>query len=260
MLHRHLVLLAVVGTYFGIATAALAWFDAGLLVTAVTLFGIPAVALAHFTLAPAAVLLSVTCLGTGLAVMLEGTAHLYGLWYSLGISELRLFGVLPLEMIVALTLQVLFFGLLYEVLFDDGVYTEVSAHKRLGYFVAFAIAAVGLMGLHVFLLNGVFLAYSYVWLVGSLLAASFMMAFLHRRFTVSFFDRVLDFTLIAAVPSVLALWLAAHNVHKVFGNPHEYLGMFSLFGYMVPVEEVVLLFAIPCLVAVCYELYLDDRT
>ncbi len=260
MLHRHLVLLALVGTYFTVATLALAWFDAGLLVTAVTLFGVPSLALAHFTVAPAAVLLAVTCLGTGLAIILEGVAHVHGLWYSLGLTELQLFGVLPFEMIAALTLQVLFFGLLYEVLFDDGVYTEVSAHKRLGYFMVFTLASIGLIALHVFLFQGALFTYSYVWLIGCLVAASFTIAFLHRQFTMSFIDRIFDFMLIAAVPSALALWLAALNVHKVFANPHEYLATFSLFGEVVPIEEVALLFAVPCLVAVCYELYLDDRT
>jgi hypothetical protein len=260
MLHRHLVLLALVGTYFSVATLGLAWFDAGLLVTAITLFGVPALALAHFTLAPAAVVLAVTFLGAGLAVILEGVAHVYGLWYSLGSTELRLFGILPVEMIVAVTLQVLFFGLLYEVLFDDGSYTEVSAQKRFGYFVVFTAAAVGLMVLQVFLRSEALLTYSYLWLIGSLVAASFTIVFLHRQFSIAFIDRVFDFMLIAAVPSALALWIAAHNVHKVFGNPHEYLATFSLFGEVVPVEEVALLFALPCLVAVCYELYLDDRT
>ncbi len=260
MLHRHVVLLAVVAAYFGVATSALVWFDAGLLVTAVTLFGVPALALAHFTLAPAAVVLSVTFLGTGLAVMLEGVAHVYGLWYSLGITELRLFGVLPLEMIAAVTLQALFLGLLYEVLFDDGAYTETSAYKRLLYFGVFTVGAFGLIGLHVLLFKSVFFSYSYIWLVVSVVAASITMMLLHRQFTVSFIDRLFDFTLIAAVPSGIALWLSAHNVHKVFANPQEYVGTVSLFGEMVPAEEVVLLFAIPFLIAICYELYLDDRT
>lgn len=260
MLHRHLVLLAVVAAYFGVATSALVWFDAGLLVTAVTLFGIPALALAHFTVAPAAVIMAVTFLGTGLAILLEGIAHVYGLWYSLGISELRLFGVLPFEMIVAVSLQALFFGLLYEALFDDGSYTETSADKRVVYFAVFALAALGLILLHVVLVDGVFFTYSYLWLVISILAASITMVMLHRRFTVAFLDRIVDFTLIASVPSAIALWVATHNVHKVFANPHEYLGTIVLFGQVVPIEEIVLIFAFPFLVAICYELYLDDRT
>lgn len=259
MHHRHVLLLALVATYYGVATFALATFDAGLLVTAVVLFGLPALVLSHFTLAPAAVLVSVTLLGLGMATILEGVAHIYGLWYSLGITELRLFGVLPVEMVVALTLQVLAMALLYEVLFDDGTYTQKSAYERGGFFLAFGVAAVGLIVLHEYVAPTLMLAHSYLWLIGSLLAASVLMLMLHREFSIPFLDRVLDFSLIAAVPGALSLWLAAHNVHKVFALEHEYLDMVWLFGQSVPLEELLLLFVIPFFVAVTYELYLDDR-
>jgi len=259
MYHRNIVILALVITYYAIATYALASFDAGLMVTALTLFGLPAVVLAHFTLAPAAVIMSVTFLGLGVATIFEGVAHIYGLWYSLGITELRLFGIMPLEMMVALTLQILFMALLYEVLFDDGSYTSRSAHERSVFFVAFGLAAWGLIVLHQFLRGGVFVDHSYLWLVGSLLGAAMVMLVLNRHMSVVFLDRLVDFSLIAAVPSALALWLASANVHKVFAFDVAYVGTVTLFGQTLPLEELILLFVLPFFIAVTYEIYLDDR-
>lgn len=259
MHHRHVLLLAVIGTYYAVVTYALVAFDAGLLASSLMLFGFPSLALAHFTLAPTAVVLSVTLLGVGIATLLEGIAHLYGLWYSLGTFELRLFGVLPFEMIIALTLQVLFFGLLYEVLFDDGSYTVRSARERFGFFVVFGVGALGLILIHQYLVQGVFLTYSYFWLIGSLVAAALVMLALHGRMSLLFFDRLCDFTLIASIPSGIALWLASANVHKVFAHTNEYVGMLNLYGQALPVEELALLFVLPFFVAVTYELYLDDR-
>lgn len=258
-MHRRVLLLALVLVYYGVATYGLALYDAGLMVTALVLFGLPAWVLARFTVAPPAVLVAVTSMGLGIAVILEGIAHIYGLWYSLGITELKLFGVLPLETVAALTLQILFFALVYEVLFDDGVYTERSAEMRFGFFTLFAIASLGLIAIHVFLVRGVFLDYSYLWLVMSMVVASFVMLSLHRRFSVVFINRIFNFALIAALPSGLALWLAAHNVHKVFGNQSAYIASVPVFGQVVPIEALAVLFVLPLFVATMYEIYLDDE-
>lgn len=260
MHHRHLILLALTAAYFGVALFGLTTFDAGLLVSTVVLAGISAAVLAHFTLAPAAVVVSVTLLGTGIATILEGVAHIYGLWYSLGTSEFRLFEVLPLEVIAALSLQILFLGLLYEVLYDDGTYTVRSAYERSGFFIVFALAAFGLIVLHQFVFTGLVFSYPYLWLIGSLVAAAVLMLALHRKITVVLVDRLFDFALIGALHSGLLLWVASANLHKVFANPDSYLGTFSLFGEIVPIEEIALLFVVPFLVATAYELYLDDKT
>lgn len=259
MHHRHLVLLALTLSYFGVALFGLMAFDAGLLVSAVVLAGIPAAVLAHFTVAPAAVIVSVMLLGTGVATILEGVAHIYGLWYSLGTTELRLFGVMPLEVIAALSLQVLFLGLLYEVLFDDGAYTVRSAYQRSGFFIVFALAAVGLVTLHQFAFPGYIFNYPYVWLILSLAGAASVMLMLHRKLTVALADRIFDFAMIGALHGGFILFVASTNVHKVFANPDAYLGTFSLFGEVVPIEEIALLFVLPFFVATAYELYLDDR-
>ncbi len=259
MYHRNILLFSVIVSYYAVSLYALSVFDAGLLVTAVVLYGFPALVLAHFSVAPALVLVSISMFGAGLAFILEGAAHLFGLWYSLGITELRVAGLVPLEMVAATTLQILFFAILYEVLFDDGVYTQQSSRMRFGALVAFFVAAVGLVLVHSFVTLTWYPEYAFVWLVASLVAAAFVALLLYRKVTVFLLDRLVDFTFIAVIPSGIGLWLSAHNVHKVYALTDGYIGVVTLFGQTIPIEEIVLLFALPFLTALIYELYLDDR-
>lgn len=257
-MHRTVLLLSITVLYFTIVTWGLFMFDAGMLVSALFLFALPALTLSHFTVAPPMVLLSVTMLGAGVAFLLEGVAHMYGLWYSIGISESRVFDLVPLEMLIAIVCQVVFLSLLYELLFDDGVYTPRSAWNRFGFFAAFSVAVVALIGFHRYVANDLFLDYSYLWIIGILIGSSLAILTLHKNLTVAFFDRVIDFSLIGAMPLAIYLWLASENVHKVFGHTQEYIATVSFYGQMVPLEEIILLFALPFFVATVYEIYLDD--
>ncbi len=259
-MHRNILLFFIIVLYYSIGTYGLYLFDAGLLTTSLVLFGIPALALSHFTLAPPAVLLSITLLGAGIAVLFEGIAQIYGLWYSLGVDEVRLFGIISFEMLISVTLQVLFLGLLYEVFFDDGVYTPRSAWQRMTFFAVFAVAVIGLLVMQLFIFKGFFLENSYLWIIGSIVASSLATLALHKELSVPLFDKLIDFTLVASLPMALSLWLASTNVHKVFGYTNEYIATFSLYGQMVPLEEILLVFALPFFVATVYEMYLDDKS
>ena len=258
-MHRNIILFFILSLYYALGTYALFSFDAGLLVTSAVLFAVPALVLAHYTMAPPAVLLSIAMLGGGIAVLLEGIAHIYGLWYSIGISEARLFGLIPIEMLLSTTVQVIFLALLYEVFFDDGIYTPRSAWHRMTFFAVFGVAVLVLLGMHQYLLDGLFLTYSYLWIIGSIVAASLAALAVHRSLSVSFFDRVIDFTLVAAIPLTISLWLSSVNVHKVFAHTTEYIYTFSLYGQTIPIEEIALVLALPFFVGTMYEIYLDDR-
>ena len=260
IMHRRILLIVGVVLYYALATYALSAFDAGLLVTAVFLYGVPAWLLARFTVAPLAVILSVAALGAGVALLLEGVGELYGLWYTFGAPSIRLFNLVPGEVVIATILQTLFFVLLYEVLFDDGIYTTRSARERIGFFLTFAAATLCLVALHAFLLQATLMVYSYLWIIGSIVAATFVMLLLHTRASINFFDRVIDFTALAALPSALGLWLGVVNVQKIYHHLGGYIDTVNLFGATVPVEEVLLLFVIPFFVGTVYELYLDDRS
>lgn len=259
MTHRNLVVALMWFLYYGLAAYSLHVFEAGLLISNLVLFGLPALLLIHFTVAPSQVLVAATAFGFGLGVLLEGVAGLYGLWYNTSASSLQLFSVLAPETVLVLTLQVLFLVIIYEVLFDDIEYTLRRARERLAFFMVFAVAALGLITLHYLLAPTWQLSYSYLWVVGSLVFSALAVLSLHKRLSVRLFDKAIDFSLAAVLPLGLSLWLMLENGLKVFPAETDYLARIYFFGHTIPLEEVVLLFTLPFLVAIVYEMYLDDR-
>ncbi len=258
-MHRRVLLIFSAFVYFSLATFALVLFDAGLLVTSLVFFGIPAYALARFSAAPGEVLIAVSVFAAGMAILLEGIAHIYGVWYTLGVDELRIFNLIPLEVIVTSILQTLFLVLLYELMFDDGEYSTDKSHTRFISFGVFLVGASLLVWLSQYVLDGYYLSYSYIWIVGILGASSLATLSVTRVLSLRFFDRFVAYTCFTSVPLFLSLIVALQNTQKIFAFANEYLYSFSVFGEMVPLEEVALVLVMPLFVATIYELYLDDR-
>ncbi len=255
--HRTLVISVVAVLYYALAWYGLHAFGAEILLTALVLFGVPAYALARFSSAPSTVLVSVTLFGATLAFLMESIAHTYGLWYTIGVDATRMFGLVPVEAVAATTLQVLCLALLYEAMFDDGVYTMRSSHTR---FVAFGVLAgtVALLVLFEAYLDTRLIDSPYQWLISCFVLACFLSLLAYRSLTVRFLDRLVYFTLAAAIPLSINLMLAVSNVHKVFANVHEYAYSYFLFSSTIPLEEFLLALTMPLLVATVYEIYLDD--
>ncbi len=258
-MHRNIVLSFVGIVYYGLCAFALSSFDIGSLGSALVLFGLPAYFLARFSAAPAAVLTSITIFGVGLAVLLEGIAHIYGIWYFVGVEELRIFGALPIEVIIVSVIQTLFLALLYELIFDDGEYSEAPARHRLLSFFVFMFGALALLALHQFLLKDIFFSNSYIWILSTLLACSLATLATLRALSFHFWDRLALFSVVAFVPLFTSLTVAVANTHKVFAHTNEYLWSFTLYGTVVPLEELLLMLCMPLFIATFYELYLDDR-
>lgn len=259
MLHRRLVIFSIAALYYGVATVAILAFETQILMSSIVLFGLPAYVLARFSLAPFSVLLVVGLVGTGIGIMLETIAHLYGLWYTAGTNVAKLFGVIPLEGVLSIVLQVVFLALIYETLFDDGVYTERSVNRRIGYFVGITTALLGLSWLGIVLKDSFFIESAYIWLLLLLMATCFVVLFVYRAFSVQLLDRIILFSTVAVVPLMSAVIVAVFNVQKVFALGSEYSYTFSVLGETIPLEEVVLVALLPLLVATVYELYLDDQ-
>jgi len=257
-MHRNIILGVVAFLYYALSCYALYVFQSGILATALLLFGIPSYFLARFSQVPGAVMVAVLTLGTGVAFILEGIAHIYGTWYTIGVDELRIFGLVPVEVLLMSVLQVLFLALLYELVFDDGVYSTKGARVRFTAFCVFVLAAVALIGIHQYLLKGIFFSHSYLWILGILMASSFAALAVHKSLTMKFFDRLLSFSALAAFPLLINLFLTVENTHKVFAYVGDYVYTFSLAGSTFPLEEVILAFVMPLFVATFYELYLDD--
>jgi len=257
-MHRAIILGTVGAVYYGLSAYALHSFEVGVVVTAMILFAFPAAFLAHFSYAPSAVLITVATFGLGLALLLEGTAHIYGLWYTVGVDTARLFGMIPLEVLIMTVSQVVFYALLYEMMFDDGTYTPHSARVRFTTIGVFVIAVLVLLAAHQYVFKTLFIESSYLWIVATILFSALAALGVHRTYSARFFDRLLNFALVGAIPGMIALWLAVTHTHKVFAHSTVYLAEFRLFGASFPLEEMLLVFAIPLLVATVYEIYLDD--
>jgi hypothetical protein len=257
-MHRNVIIGVVGVVYYVLSCFALSIFGAGILSTALILFALPAYVLARYSEAPGNVIISVLTLGTGIAFILEGIAHIYGIWYAVGVDELRIFGLIPIEMLFASIIQTLFLCLLYELIFDDGVYTEKQPHVRFAAFGIFALSVLALVGIHQYLLNGIFFTHSYVWILGILIASSLAALAVNRALSMRFFDRIALFTVVAFLPLCANLIIAVVNNHKIFAYVNDYLFTFTIGGNLVPLEEIVLAFVMPFFVATFYELYLDD--
>lgn len=257
-MHRNVLLFFAGCIYYSLSVYGLFSFDAGLLLSSVILFGIPAYFLARYSAAPFNVLVSVMILGAGLAILLEGIAHIYGIWYTVGVDELRLLGLVPIEVIFSSVLQTLFLVLLYELVFDDGEYTTSHQTVRFTAFGVFFISAISLVAIHEYVLRGIFFTHSYLWIIGILIASTLATLAVARSLNLRFFDRLFSFTVIALIPLSASLVLAVSNSQKIFAYAHDYLYTFYIHGNMLPIEEVVLMLAMPLFVATFYELYLDD--
>jgi hypothetical protein len=257
-MHRNVLLVTIGIVYYALATYALFVFGSGLLMTSVILFGLPAYALARYSAAPSAVLVSVMVFGAGMAVLLEGLAHVYGIWYTIGVDELRLFGIIPLEVIATSITQTLFLALLYELIFDDGEYSEAHISRRLTAFGIFVLSALVLVGIQTYLVTDIFFSHAYMWVLLALIGSTLATLAVTDSLSLRFFDRLSLFTLVASVPLLLSLFVALANTHKVFAYTNDYVYLFNFFGNMVPLEEVLLTLAVPLFVATFYEVYLDD--
>lgn len=257
-MHRNIILLLSASVYFCLASWSLYIFDVGLLGTSVVLFGLPSYLLARYSAISSQLFLVIVLFASGLAVLLESTAHIYGIWYVLGVEEIKLFGLVPVEVLMASVVQTIFLVLLYEFIFDDGNYAVTNIHQRLVSFCLFFGATLALCVVHIYILGGVYTQYSYLWIVGILVACSLAMLATHKALTLHFFDRLSIFTLYCSIPLGFALVLSVTNIHKVFAYQEAYLYSFQFFGSSIPLEEILLILALPLFVATVYEIYLDD--
>lgn len=257
-MHRSIIVGLISILYYAFAAYGLLMTDAGVVVTAFVLFMIPAAIMTYYSAAPRMVLLTVGLCGLGIAVLLEAMAHVYGLWYSLGIDGARLFGLVSVEMSILIVSQVVFLALLYETIFDGGDYTPHNARHRFAALLVFLGGVIGSMYVYSFVAYEFWLQYSYVWLLGAIALSAFASLGVYRVYSALFLDRLVHFTLLGAVPIILSSVVAVINTHKVFANEDQYLEIITIYGALLPLEELLLAFVLSFFVATVYEVYLDD--
>lgn len=259
VMHRNIVLTFGILAYSIVAAIALHAFDFGLLSSGIIMFGLPTFLLAHYSASPKSMLVTVTTFGFGIALILETVGYFYGLWFIQGAPMLRLFGVVPTEILIVSFIKILFIVLLYELLFDDGEYSQSRAQTRFVSFGLFAVASSFLLLMHLFVFNTAYTPMMYYWLASIFVMASFAMIAVSRYLTLHIVQKVALFSLIAAIPLLSFEALMAANGFKMY---IEMMQPFAIpFSKLVlPFGEVVLALTLPAFVTTAYELYLDDQS
>jgi hypothetical protein len=149
----------------------------------------------------------------------------------------------------------LYFLVLYEYLFDDAQVPSLRV-KRLRAFVAFFVTAV----VATFYLFSVWVvSFAFLWVLLLLgVAILGLMWLAHPGNSVALLHKASLFGLLVFPLSLLFELVAmAHGV-RIFAFTSEYVGLVSLFGQTVPLEELILLLVWPTLLVFLYECFIDN--
>lgn len=258
MIHRSLLVLAVAALYYSIATIALVSTAAGSLLTALVLFGAPTVLLLWQSNAPKVLILHLVVISSTVGVLLQGFAHAGGVWFMESDSALRLFSFLPIEAVLVSAMQAAFLVVLYEVLFDDCRYSTRTLRERLAATFVLAIGGVAILFFGYIVTFGFATNFLFWWLLFGLVAPAIAALLTTRNLSVALIDRLVDFSLVSAVPLALSLFVALANSQLIYSGTSTSLQKVFWFHTYVPIEALALLFLFPFTIAVLYELYLDD--
>jgi hypothetical protein len=224
--------------------------------TLLVLCGIPLAVLMYERPLPLARLLLATALVSSVCVIIDAVGHSTGAWYSIVASSTRVLGV-SFESLLFAVVHSLYFLVLYEYFFDDGAITPTQPNILLP-----VMATIGTLIVSFFYLFSVeIVSFSFLWIVAVLFAVTLLtLLFLTRTASVLIVQKVFWFAVAMWPLSLLMELVALANGVRIFAFTSEYLATVTLFQQVVPVEELVLLFVWPMVLAILYECYLDDAT
>lgn len=193
--------------------------------------------------------------------VIEIFAYINGLWYEISPFSIRIFGLFPLEAYIASFAHILYFIVMYEYFFDDkrnllNKKNELSQHKAWLSLIFGTVLALALSYLYLF--SGLFFSYAYsLLIVGGSVMFLLLVLLLHVSWR-KIGKKSLMFAL-SFLPVVLIYELVAlNNDLRFFANFNEYIYVFNIFGFNLPLEELCFIFLVPFWIAVTYELFLDD--
>ncbi|MEZ4200386.1 MAG: hypothetical protein R3B69_02220 [Candidatus Paceibacterota bacterium] len=256
---ERLVYLGVFTIYSALVGSLLVFYDASVLVVAFFLLLLPLVLLWRVEHLKTRIIPIIGVSALTITLLLEVIAYHNGLWYELAPWHIRVFGLVPLEALIAGFFQVLFVVVAYEFWFDDGKSSQKKtyAQSRIVLGIGGILVAVAFAYIHVF--SGVFFSYPFAVLI----AVGFIIFAILLALTHQLPLRVLQKSALfatAILPAFLILeYVMLENELRFFANSHEYLYNVPFFGLALPLEEVLLTWLMPFWIAVLYELYLDDR-
>ncbi len=258
VMHRNVIFTFGFIIYFMVMSFALVQFGFGVISSTVLMLGVPVYMLVHYSAAPRAMVITVSCFAIGMSLLLEGLGHSYGLWTLVSDAGTAFPGGLTFEIITITSFKVLFLILFYELLFDDGEYSIAEARSRLAEFGLFAIGAMVLVSLFYIFYDKFALPSTYYWLTLILLTSSVAMLAVQQALTLRLANKILIFAAVAAIPMLCVEYLLLGSGHKVITTMLHPINL-PIFSGSVPLGELLLAFSMPAFVSTIYELYLDDR-
>lgn len=232
-------------------------------------FAVPMyVALAVLTVLPLAVFLyrerlksrAVVWLAFGsfvFALALGVFAYVNGIWFETSASELRLFGLVPVEALFAAFMHIFYFIVMYEYFFDDRQTESVVKHRSVYLITMLSVFAFALS--YVYLFSSIILTNAFAWLVLMTFALIGFGVILLYHNRVLLIKRLSLFALSVLPLSLLYEFVALANSYRFFANTNEYLYSLTVFGQALPLEELLFIAALPVAVALFYELFFDDE-
>ena len=255
-MQRKTVLLLALIAYSIMMSMALSMFGANTWLTLFVMVVSPTLLMWHFANLKAKSLPWLALGAVAFALLISAVAYVNGIWFEISSTDVRLVGLLPLEAFVAAFVHILFYVTAYEYFFDDSENSGVMHHTN-----AYLVGVMGIFAIalgYLYLFSHIIVSYAFAWIIFALLLLGgygVLLLFTKRRILLT---RALKFS-VAMVPISLAYeWVALSNNLRFFANPNEYLFSFTVFGQLVPLEELLFVLLIPAIVALFYELFFDD--
>ena len=244
--------------YSALVAVLLVYFEANVLLSVVFLSVLPAALMWWYEKLHTRVVAIALVVSAGLTFIYESTAYINGIWYATSPSEWRVFDLFPVEAFVAAFAHFLFFIVAYEYFFDD----RQSSKKKLQRGTAYALGLAGFLFTlalaYVYLFSNLILTNAFAWIILDLIALIVIVCALARRYVGRVLGKVSLFALSMVPLSLTYEYVALSNNLRFFANPNEYVYSFTVLNQIVPLEELLFLLLLPFVIALVYELYLDD--
>ncbi len=225
--------------------------------TAFVLFllcGIPLVVLMYERPLRLGRLLTATAIVATVFLVIDAVGHTTGAWYSIVQSSTRLLGV-SFESVLFAFIHSLYFLVLYEFFFDDGVIKSRRQKVLLPLVTTFGTVVVSFL----YLFSVQLASFSFLWILVVLFSVLVCtLLFMGRGASWAVAEKVFWFAVAVWPLSVLMELVALANGVRVFAFTSEYLTTVTMFGQVVPLEELLLLLIWPMTLAALYECYVDD--
>jgi len=196
-----------------------------------------------------------------LAVLATAVVQLYayahGLWYEIAPSNVQVFGAGPIESYIFSVTFILYMIVMYEYFFDD----KTSRVRTV--YVARIIGLLGIMLAislgYVYFFAVTVIENAFAVLVAVIgLTLAVMIGWRNFKMRSRILLRAAAFSwAILPVALVCELILLANGI-RFFANQQDYIYSIYFFGYLLPLEEIILLLLLPMWVVVVYELLFDD--